>query len=223
MFSIFAPRNAACCHRRPLRSVRALAVAMVCLGLAQPAAAQSNAVGSGWTTATQKQQQIAQQKAKGQNTPAPAPAQAPAASPPAAPAAAAWAVTCSDRVQGKFTCEMTQSVIDGASRQIIAYMSIRAPEKGGSTAMLIRLLHGIYLPAGLAFRIDEAAPVALAFQKSDQLGVYAALPLADKVLQDMRRGTQITLAIQVNKDQPLEIKGSLNGFANAYEKIVSLN
>ena len=78
------------------------------------------------------------------------------------------------------------------------------------------------IPAGVGVRIDNAQAQPLVFQKSDQSGVYAALPLTDKLVGDLKKGKSLSLVVQINKGEDMPIAGALNGFAQAYDKIVSL-
>lgn len=153
------------------------------------------------------------------------PAKAPEAKAPekAAEAPAAWAVTCTDQAQKKFTCEMTQSLIDQKSNVQIVLISIKSVATGESKAMLVRFFHGVYLPTGVSVRIDGGQATPIAFQKSDRLGVYAALPLNDKLIADMKKGKELRLSVQINQGEPLEVVARLNGFGPAYDRLSSVN
>ena len=184
----------------------AMAISFLCgLAVAPPAYAQSK-------------DKDAKPKA-GAATPA-TPAPAGAADAPAE-AVAAWAVSWSDRVQGKFQCEMTQSIVDQNSRGQIILIAVRPPSDGGAKVMLFRVGHGVYLPAGLNLKIDSGTATPIPFQKSDQLGVYAALPLTDPMIADLKKGKEMKIAIELNKGQPAEIGAPLNGFGPAFERVSS--
>ncbi len=143
---------------------------------------------------------------------------------PAAPAApsSAWAVTCTDR-GGSFVCEMTQSVIEQKSRRQLLLMSVKHSKDSKGSAMLFRLPHGIYIPAGVTVKIDGGKASKLEFQKSDQYGIYAALPLSADLLGAMKKGKELDIDVEINKGQPFQLKGQLTGFGPAYDKITSLN
>ena len=161
-----------------------------------------------------------------QAKPAPtAPAKpAPAAGAPTQPAAevSAWAVNCTDRGQPRFTCEMTQALIDQKTKAQILLLSIKSVVSGDGKALLIRLFHGVYLPAGVSIQIDGGQPTPVAFQKSDQFGVYAALPLTDRIVADMKRGKDLKFSLQINQNEPLEVIARLGGFAPAYDRVSSV-
>ena len=159
-----------------------------------------------------------------QGKPAPAAPPAKGAPAPAAPAQepAAWAVNCTDQGQQKFTCEMTQNLIDQKTSAQVMLISIKSVTTGKSKAMLVRLFHGVYLPSGLSVKIDNGQPAPIAFQKSDRLGVYAALPLTDKLVADLKKGKELKFGLQVNQGEPLELIARLNGFGPAFDRISSM-
>jgi len=197
---------------RPLGTLAALALMSTAALAASPAARNGGpAPAGGSPNAT-----LAQSPAAKQNT-----AQATSAAPASEPAA--WAVNCTDQIQGKFACEMTQNIVDQKSGGQILLISIKGVSGGGATAMLIRMFHGVYLPTGLSVKIDGGKATAIAFQKSDQLGVYAALPLDDKLIAELKKGKELKFSAQINQGQPLDINGRLNGFGPAYDKISSLH
>ena len=102
-------------------------------------------------------------------------------------------------------------------------ISIKTTKGSKSSAMLFRLFHGVYLPAGLIVKIDNGKSQPILFQKSDRFGVYAALPLSPKLISKMQRGQRLHVILQINKGQPIELTGSLAGFSQAYNKIQTLN
>lgn len=160
----------------------------------------------------------AQSKKKGEPTPAAAPA-------PAAPAEEpdAWAVGCNIQGSQKFVCEMNQNIVDQKSRAQVMLISIKNATGGGSPVMLFRVLHGVYLPAGVTVAIDKGQPATAHFQKSDQLGAYAALPLDEKWIADMKKGKELLVGFQVNQGEALNIVARLNGFGRSLDKIRSIN
>ena len=159
---------------------------------------------------------------KGGTAQTPPAAPAPAAPGPDASAVAAWSVSCSDRDQGKLVCEMTQNVVEARSRTQLVLLSVKSVAEGGSAALLMRVFHGVFLPSGIKLRIDNGQPSALQFQKSDQFGVYAALPLTPALLTEFRRGKEIKVGLEANKGEPLDITALLTGFGTAYDRVMSV-
>lgn len=137
----------------------------------------------------------------------------------AAPRPSPWSVSCSDRVQNKFQCEMSQTLIEKGSNTPLVTIIIRRSSDGASDVALIRVIHGVYLPTGIALKVDSGTARPLAFQKSDQSGVYAALPLNQATLAELSKGHELKVGVQLNKDQPLELAASLAGFGPAFERL----
>ena len=145
--------------------------------------------------------------------------------PPAAASAgteaapASWLVSCTDRAQGNLVCEMTQIVVEQNSGRQLMLVSVKSASDGGASVMLFRLLHGVYLPSGITVSVDGAGASPLPFQKSDQFGVYAALPLTDKLVAELKKGKSIVVHAEINKGEPLDITALLNGFGPALDKV----
>jgi invasion protein IalB len=137
-------------------------------------------------------------------------------------AVAAWAVNCTDQGRPRFTCEMTQSLIDGKTKAQLMLLSIKSVATGDAKALLVRIAHGVYLPTGVSVKVDSGQSTPIAFQKSDQLGVYAALPLTDRIVADMKRGKELHISVELNKGEPLELVARLNGFGPAFDRISSV-
>src|SRR5262245_20810215 len=134
-----------------------------------------------------------------------------------------WAVNCSNRGGTGFACEMTQAIIDGKSRALILLISIKTPQANSQPAVLFRSIHGVYLPAGLTVSVDGGSVSNLEFQKSDQLGAYAALPLGSKHIDDLKRGKELVVAMQINKGEKVELRAPLRGFGAAFDRITAKN
>ena len=142
---------------------------------------------------------------------------APAASPPGEP----WAVNCSNRTGGAFLCEMTQAMVDNNSHVVVLLISISTPQGTAGPAILLRSMHGVYLPAGVALHVDAGKPAQLEFQKSDQVGVYAALPLTPPLIAELKRGRELVISMEINKGEKVELKALLQGFGPAFDRVVA--
>lgn len=135
--------------------------------------------------------------------------------------ASAWAVSCSD-VQKTFQCEMTQVLLDQATRRQLMLISIKNSSTGDAKVMLVRVIHGVYLPSGVSIAVDKGKPNALAFQKSDSAGVYAALPLTDKLVDEMKKGTELGFSMELEQGKPIQMVARLFGFGPAFERLSSV-
>lgn len=208
------------CARFALASAPLLALSLAGAALASDAGARS---ASTRDTGSVKLAQQGKAPAKGA---APAKSEQPQAPAPAPPGQteepAAWAVNCTDQGQKKLTCEMTQSLVDQKSRAQVAFISIRGATGGAAKVMLVRFFHGVFLPAGVSVKVDAGQPAPLVFQKSDRLGVYAALPLTDRLVADMKKGKDLKFGLQINQGEPFEVAARLNGFGPAFDRVSSM-
>ena len=164
-------------------------------------------------------QVFAQKSEKAEKSRKEAPSDKSAAQPAAQPANA-WSVTCSDRGQPAFKCEMTQTLIEEASRRILAVLSVT--KDGPATSMLMRLPHGVYLPAGVSLKVDRGETKKLVFQRSDNAGVYAGLPLDEKSLEAFNQGKVLSLGLELEPGKTFELAARLEGFGPALERLASI-
>ena len=72
----------------------------------------------------------------------------------------------------------------------------RQPETR-SLSLVFQVPHGVALPAGMSWQLDEGEPQRLVFQSSDAEGLYAGLPVADDLLASLRRGTVLRVSFVV--------------------------
>lgn len=174
------------------------------------------AIAAVWVGPAGAQQPPARAKA---GQPAPQAQAAPQPQAESAAPASAWAWRCSSSIKTKSGCEMTQVIVDPRNGAPHAVITVMGASDGPSSVMIVRIPHGVYIPAGVTLAIDGAAPTPLPFQKSDQAGIYAALPLTDKLVADLGKGKSFKLAVQVTKGEDFPIVGSLNGFSAALERV----
>ena len=158
-----------------------------------------------------------------QAKPAPsAPAKAAPAGAAPAEEVAAWAVNCTDQGQPRFTCEMTQSLIDQKTNTQIMLLSIKSVASGESKALLVRAFHGVYLPTGVSVKVDGGQSTRSPSRRAIGSGAYAALPLTDALVADMKRGKDLKFSLEINKGEPLDLIARLTGFGPAYERVSSV-
>jgi invasion protein IalB len=173
--------------------IAAAAATLMLLGGGSPAAAQ----------ATQQPTRAAPPASPApgapQPTSAPAAAAAPASAAPAAPSAQAartWSVTCAEPEQpdGSGECRLSASAtMQPQNRRLLTVLLLRQPETR-SLAMVFNVAHGVALPAGLGWQIDEGELQRIAFQNSDPDGVYVGIPVADELLTALRRGAALRVS-----------------------------
>ncbi|MGE0700599.1 MAG: invasion associated locus B family protein, partial [Hyphomicrobiaceae bacterium] len=93
---------------------------------------------------------------------------------------------------------------------------------GGANAMLFRVLHGVFLPAGLSIAVDGGKALTAQFQRSDQIGAYAVLPLDDKLVAELQKGKDLKVTVQLNQGENVAIAARLQGFGAALDKVMTI-
>lgn len=88
--------------------------------------------------------------------------------------------------------------------------------------MLLALPHGLFLPSGSSYQIDQGQKTTIAIQTSDQNGAYAATPLSADLLKAMKSGTNLNIGIESVTRKPVTIPVSLAGFTAAIDKLQAL-
>jgi len=138
---------------------------------------------------------------------------------PAAPAAM-WATSCSGVArQGALDCAMEQSVVQTETNQLVLLFSVRVPADTRSAVMMIQLPLGLYVPAGLSLRVDDAAAVEFPIQTCDGTGCFVGSPVTPDLLAQLQSGQTLTLTFQNLAQAAIELPITLEGFAAAYDSI----
>jgi invasion protein IalB len=166
---------------------------------------------------TEKKPATAQTTPTQQAPAAPAPATGVAKTPPAGPA---WAVNCrSTAKQKELECGVSQTLIIKKSGQVLTRVTFRIAADTKKPEVIVQLPLGVLLAAGATFQVDENVPQALSFRTCGKNGCVANSPVTPEVLATLRRGKQLTIGFQDLKEKPITVPLSLNGFAEAYDKM----
>ena len=172
---------------------------------------------------------IAQINAPGSTTekkPAAAPATSPTQSTPA-PAAAGepkgpgWAVNCkSEATEKGLECRMSQTVVLKQSGQVLTNVTFRIPSDTKKPEVIVQLPLGVSLAPGATFQVDDNPAQRLNFRACDRNGCFAITPVTPEMLAVLRRGKQIKIGFQNLAEKPITVPLSLDGFGDAYEKML---
>lgn len=190
-----------------------------------------------WQPVAPSQAKPPEKKTKARKSAAPAPSRksAPTAAPvaPIAPAQGAaptaapahkivatnWAVNCRPPGAQAKTCGMVQNVIVAKTKQRVLTLTVRPQSKAGAYALVLTLPHGLFLPAGVQFRIDDEAPVKWVIQTSDANGSYAGGSLADPLLGALKKGGTLKVSFASATRKVVSVPISLSGFTAAFAKL----
>ncbi|WP_245456051.1 invasion associated locus B family protein [Mesorhizobium sp. M7A.F.Ca.US.008.03.1.1] len=134
-----------------------------------------------------------------------------------------WAVNCSSgSATTELQCQVSQNLTEAKTEQRVLTVTVRRDNGNGSLAMLLALPHGLFLPSGASFQIDQGQKTTIAIQTSDQNGAYAATPLSADLVKAMKSGTNLNIGMESVTRKPVTIPVSLAGFTAAVAKLVSI-
>jgi invasion protein IalB len=138
----------------------------------------------------------------------------------AAPAApAAWGSQCAAIGRNSaLDCSIFQRGVTQTG-QLIGSVSIRIPPDTGKAVLVISAPLGLYVPAGISYSIDGAAPQTMPIETCDQTGCFANQPVTGETLNAMLKGQKITVTFSNMSKQSISLPLSLTGFAAAYGRI----
>jgi invasion protein IalB len=144
--------------------------------------------------------------------------------PPATPQPGAqtipWDTACSQAARSaEPNCEMSQMVIVPKSRQVLLRVEIEVPGDGSGPRMVLRLPHGLYLPAGVTLKVDDEDWRETEVQTCDGQGCYAGVELDDDVIARLERGEQLMVGFQSLSRETVTVPVDLKGFTASYAKI----
>ncbi|WP_246676919.1 invasion associated locus B family protein [Mesorhizobium sp. B2-4-15] len=133
-----------------------------------------------------------------------------------------WAVNCSSGLATtELQCQVSQNLTEAKTGQRVLTVTVRRDNGNGSLAMLLALPHGLFLPSGASYQIDQGQKTTIAIQTSDQNGAYAATPLSPELVKAMKSGTNLNIGMESVTRKPVTIPVSLAGFTAAIAKLES--
>jgi invasion protein IalB len=154
----------------------------------------------------------------------PASAQEDAEKPAQPPAVNSWTISCGSTTDvNKLECQMSQVLTETKTGQRVLTVTIRKQGADGGRGMMLMLPHGIYLPAGATYQVDQGEKTPAAIQTADQNGSYAAVPLTDPLVETLKRGTTLNIGMETANRAPITLPVSLTGFAATYDKLVAMD
>lgn len=140
------------------------------------------------------------------------------------PAVNSWTINCGSTTDvNKLECQMSQSLTEAKTGQRVLTVTIRKQGADAARGMILQLPHGIYLPAGATYQVDQGEKTPAVIQTADQNGSYVAVPLADALVNALKRGTTLNVGMETANRAPITLPVSLTGFAATYDKLVAMD
>ncbi|MEQ8399438.1 MAG: invasion associated locus B family protein [Roseitalea porphyridii] len=133
-----------------------------------------------------------------------------------------WVVQCATDAGEQDRCQMSQILTAEGTGDHVMTVVLRVADEGAGLTGLVRLPHGLDLPAGVALDVDErGAPLRAAIGTSDAAGVYAQLPLDARMVAAMRAGRTLNVSMRSVKGEVITLGVSLAGFTAAAEALTA--
>ncbi len=131
-----------------------------------------------------------------------------------------WAVQCGEdpKTKRKF-CRMQQSLRYRQTGQRLLAVVIQPQAVEPKIAILLSLPHGLFLPAGTAFKVDDGKETRMVIETCDVEGCYASGALTTEQVAAMKKGKKLLVAFQASNKKPINIPVNLEGFTAAFKKI----
>ncbi|MFY0614455.1 MAG: invasion associated locus B family protein [Hyphomicrobiaceae bacterium] len=129
-----------------------------------------------------------------------------------------WQLSCAS-VKGKQVCRALYRVTVPKTRRLVLSATVQTIAKSKKTSLLLKLPHGIFLPAGIELTIDKSRVRKEMIQTCDTRGCYAGLEMDRTFTKDMRTGRTMAVSFKSLTKKRLTVQISLSGFDEAYKKI----
>jgi invasion protein IalB len=104
---------------------------------------------------------------------------------------------------------------DAKTGQKIASIIIGNLGSKGETLVFANTPLGIFLPAGMAIKVDEQKQISYPLQNCTTEGCHTAFPLDAELSQSMSKGKAICLGVMALNQQSVTITFNLKGFKEA--------
>jgi invasion protein IalB len=124
-----------------------------------------------------------------------------------------WTAKCEEskgQVQGG--CFIFQNLVLREGGQRVLQFAVGYVATTDAPIALLSLPLGISLPPGVTIRIGDAEPTRVIVERCEPNGCRAGLKLNERLLQQLRDGTQLTVTFHDAERRPIEVPLSLDGF-----------
>jgi invasion protein IalB len=126
-----------------------------------------------------------------------------------------WTLNCNEQTK---KCSITQMLSDAKTGQKIASIIIGNLGPKGETLVFANTPLGIFLPAGIALKVDEQKQISYPLQNCTNDGCHTAFPLDAKLSQSMSEGKAVRLGVMALNQQSITITFNLKGFKEAFSQ-----
>ena len=128
-----------------------------------------------------------------------------------------WRMRCDDQSQWSRTCHIYQSVLLQETGQNVLRIVAGTIAENGHSILHFTLPLGLYLPAGVALKIDDQEQTVIPVETCTAGGCELAIPLDPPLLHSLQRAQALRIGfLDAVSRRQITVVVSLQGFKNAY-------
>ena len=114
---------------------------------------------------------------------------------------------------------MQQKVVMKNSQLPVLQLTLAQLKKNGSLHALLVVPLGIYLPGGVAIKIDNETSKIFPVERCDPDGCHLFMSLTENTLQQLLTGNLLTVSFFDSDRIKIKIPVDLKGFGEAYQSL----
>ncbi|MGI9331793.1 MAG: invasion associated locus B family protein, partial [Gammaproteobacteria bacterium] len=135
-----------------------------------------------------------------------------------------WAARCEqvptgEGEQTKEQCYIFQTLAHKKTQKALLNVAVGYVADSGKPAAIFTLPLGVFLPPGLAIKIDGAEPSRLPIQLCTQEGCRGVLELTEKVVSQLKAGSEAKIAFFDARRREVVVPISLLGFTAGFNSL----
>ncbi|MEQ8825220.1 MAG: invasion associated locus B family protein [Filomicrobium sp.] len=124
-----------------------------------------------------------------------------------------WNLECILKGEKQQKCHLAQKLIDTKGRKILHF---KISKNNGGAYLEVGAPLGLYIPAGIAIKVDEQKATQMQLVDCKAQGCRAVLPLHGDAVKAFKKGSKLAvLFVDSKSGKTLMVNGSLNGFTAA--------
>ena len=132
-----------------------------------------------------------------------------------------WTLRCAGASAASAGCMMFQNLVLKTGGQPVLQFGIGIAPDDGVPTVLVSLPLGIALPPGITIKIDDSTPATFPVERCEPDGCRAGMKLRDSTVNQLARGRQLNVTFHDGARKPIKVALSLDGFAAAYQVLVT--
>lgn len=130
-----------------------------------------------------------------------------------------WMVNCATTT-GRVVCAASQRLTIKKTGQLLLGLTFQIPPKSKSATMMLQLPLGMFLPDGVAVRVDRQPAHKEPIQTCNSKGCYVGMAIDSKFLKSLKTGKSLSITFKNLQKKEITIPISLAGFKEAYQKLL---